>query len=182
MCDLLGVPDIDCVMTASERARFESLFLAHCPEVRSYARRRVGPDVADDVVADVFVVVWRRLEEVPKDALPWLLGCARRVIANQRRSTRRRDALVERLRTVGVSDDEQPIGGSGELRRALATLSESDREVLMLIAWEGLRPAQAAMVVGCSERAFAMRLHRARRRLAAELHGTVIDRPQTEVM
>ena len=128
------------------------------------------------------MVAWRRLDDVPEDALPWLLGCARRVIANQRRTTRRRDALVERLRTVGVSHDEEAIGSSGELRRALGALSESDREVLMLIAWEGLKPAQAAIVVGCTERAFAMRLHRARRRLAGELERTVIDRPQAEVM
>ena len=169
-------------MAPTDRARFESLFFAYCPQVRSYARRRVGADVADDVVGEVFVVAWRRLDEVPEDALPWLLGCARRVIANQQRGARRRDALVERLRQAGAPDFLEEVRESGELRVALAALSERDREVLMLVAWEELRPAQAAVVLGCSERAFAMRLHRARRKLAAELQKTVSERPQSKVM
>jgi RNA polymerase sigma-70 factor (ECF subfamily) len=156
-------------MRRDEHVGFENLFREHCAGVRGYALRRVGADLADEVVSEVFVVAWRRFADVPSDALPWLLGCARRVIANQRRSASRQRALSVRLaqvRPVQVSDE---LGSGGRLRRALSMLSERDREVLMLIAWEDLSAAGAAQVLGCSERAFAMRLHRARRRLAGEL-------------
>ncbi len=146
------------------RRRLEQLFVEHSAAVRAYAARRVGRDAVDDVASDVFVVAWRRLEDMPEDALPWLLACARRIIANQRRSARRWTALRDRL------IDERPApprsaGPDSTLGEALATLSAGDREVLMLVAWEGLDARRAAAVIGCSPRAFAMRLHRARRRL-----------------
>jgi RNA polymerase sigma-70 factor (ECF subfamily) len=166
-------------MTADRRARFERLFREHCPSVRGYARRRVGVDLADEVVSDVFVVVWRRLDEIPEDALPWLLGCARRAIANQRRGSGRRHALSERLRQARPAEAVDEISSGGELRRALSMLGERDREVLMLIAWEDISPAEAAVVLGCSPRAFAMRLHRARRRLAAQLDKQKVSRETT---
>jgi RNA polymerase sigma-70 factor (ECF subfamily) len=150
------------------RHGLEALFAAHAGSVRAYARRRIDAATADDTVSEVFVIAWRRLEEVPEDALPWLLGCARRVLANQRRSTRRGEALTRRLEGAsapagwtGVSD--------GPLALALAELGERDREILLLICWEGLEPAQAARVLGCSRNALAVRLHRARRRLAIAL-------------
>jgi RNA polymerase sigma-70 factor (ECF subfamily) len=150
------------------RRRLERLFVEHSAAVRAYAARRVAADVVDDVSSDVFVVAWRRLEDMPEDALPWLLACARRIIANQRRSARRWAALHNRL------IDERPrpaafAAPDSALGDALATLSGGDREVLMLVAWEGLDARQAAVVIGCSQRAFAMRLHRARRRLAAAM-------------
>jgi RNA polymerase sigma-70 factor, ECF subfamily len=167
---LEGLVDIGTCMDDTERRRrLERLFAEHSAAVRAYAERRIAHDVVDDVASDVFVVAWRRLEDVPEDALPWLLACARRIIANQSRSARRRAALRERL-----IDRQQPFspgltGPDPVLGQALATLSASDREVLMLVAWEGLRAGQAAVVIGCSQRAFAMRLHRARRRLAAAM-------------
>jgi RNA polymerase sigma-70 factor, ECF subfamily len=149
--------------------RFERLFSANVAAVRAYARRRVDPVAADDAVSEVFVIAWRRLDDVPEDALPWLLGCARRVLAHQRRRVGRDAALVERLAmsarvapTITVSDD-------AVLGRALAQLRDRDRELLLLIAWEGLEPAQAAEVLGCSRSAVDTRLHRARKRLAEAL-------------
>lgn len=151
-----------------QRRRLERLFLEHSAAVRAYAARRIAPDVVDDVSSDVFVVAWRRLEDVPQDALPWLLACARRIIANQRRSARRSTALRDRL--IAERPPSVDLGGSDSaLGEALATLSAGDREVLMLVAWEGLDAQRAAIVIGCSPRAFAMRLHRARRRLAAAM-------------
>lgn len=79
------------------RSRLEDLFSAHAVAVRAYARRRVDPAAADDAVSEVFVIAWRRLEDVPDDALPWLLGCARNVLAHQGRRSRRDRALVDRL-------------------------------------------------------------------------------------
>jgi RNA polymerase sigma-70 factor (ECF subfamily) len=151
------------------RARLEGLYATHAAAVRAYLRRRTDAATADDVLSDVFVVAWRRLEEVPQDPVPWLLACARNVLANSQRGDRRRAALIDRLAAtarrqgVGIED-----GGSA-IAEALATLGERDREALLLVAWEGLSSEQAAAVLGCSRRTFAMRLHRARKRLSAAL-------------
>lgn len=152
------------------RRRLEALFTSYGRDVLAYARRRIDVATADDVLDEVFVVAWRRLEEIPAgDPLPWLLACARRVVANQRREERRRAALVNRL-AVEASISEGPVEPSdGALARALASISERDREVLLLVAWEGLSAEQAAAVVGCSRPTFLVRLHRARRRLSAAL-------------
>jgi RNA polymerase sigma-70 factor, ECF subfamily len=151
------------------RRRLEALFSEHAAPVRAYARRRVTSTMADDVVSDVFVVAWRRLDDVPEDGLPWLLGCAQRIIANHRRSGRRQTALFDRLSREPTAAPQGQAPTDSVLGEALARLSDGDREVLMLTAWEGLEPARAAAVVGCSPRAFAMRLHRARRRLSAAM-------------
>jgi RNA polymerase sigma-70 factor (ECF subfamily) len=128
----------------------------------------VPPGDVDDVVSDVFVIAWRRLDDMPGDGLPWLLGCARRLIANRVRGTRRQAALRHRLGLERPSPSPVPVADSG-LARGLAALSPGDREALMLVAWEGLDHSRAAVVVGCSPRAFSMRVHRARRRLAAAM-------------
>jgi DNA-directed RNA polymerase specialized sigma24 family protein len=118
---------------------------------------------------EVFVIACRRLDQVPAEPLPWLLACARRVLANQRRSADRQRAVAARLTvTSAPAPPEWELGGDS-LLRALAMLSERDREVLLLIAWEGLEPAQAAAALERSRATLAVRLHRARRRLAAAL-------------
>jgi RNA polymerase sigma factor (sigma-70 family) len=154
--------------------RFERLFRDSYPLVRAYALRRAAPEVAQDVVADTFLVAWRRLEDVPGDALPWLYATARRVLANHRRSAARGAALEQRLGgAAGVGGAATDLGESvadAELiRLALARLSDRSREALMLVAWEGLDGTRAADAAACSKAAFAVRLHRARARLAAEL-------------
>jgi RNA polymerase sigma-70 factor, ECF subfamily len=165
------------------RVRFELLYGAHAPAVKAYVLRRASPSVADDLVAEVFVVCWRRFEEVPAAPLPWLLGVARRVLSTQRRGERRGVALQQRLAqhagaragdnarsTLGVSLSTMPVDASGTaLRTALAQLSEPDRELLMLIAWEELSPTQAAAAMGVTAATVRVRLHRARRRLARAL-------------
>jgi RNA polymerase sigma-70 factor (ECF subfamily) len=150
------------------RRRLEILFTRHSAAVRAYAARRVAPGDVDDVASDVFVVAWRRLDDVPDDALPWLLACARRIIANRVRGTRRQAALRHRLGLERPASPGVPIADSG-LAAGLATLNPRDREALLLVAWDGLDHTSAALVVGCSARAFAMRVHRARRRLAAAI-------------
>lgn len=146
----------------------EALFREHADAVHAYASRRAGAGSADDVVSEVFAVAWRRIDDVPDPALPWLLGCARRVLANQRRGERRAGALRSRLassQACPLTTDE----GDGLLREALNELGGRDREVLLLTAWEGLGPAETAIVLGCSKGAAAVRLHRARKRLEAAL-------------
>jgi RNA polymerase sigma factor (sigma-70 family) len=149
--------------------RVDQLFADHARAVRAYALRRVDPATADDVVSDVFVVAFRRLEVIPEPPLPWLLATARKIIANQRRATGRREALSADLQPLqaGVWRDEH--GDDHALLAGLARLSERDREVILLVAWEELDPASAAAVLGCSRATFSVRLHRARRRLAAAM-------------
>jgi RNA polymerase sigma-70 factor, ECF subfamily len=160
-------------MAGARDERFEVLFRENYPAVRAYALRRASRDAAQDVVADTFLVAWRRLDDVPADALPWLYGVARRVLANQRRSADRSAALEERLTHAAPSGSEaDPADRAADaeiLRLALGRLSEPSREALMLVAWQGLSGARAAQAAGCSRTAFAVRLHRARARLAAEL-------------
>jgi RNA polymerase sigma-70 factor (ECF subfamily) len=148
------------------RMRLEQLFAAHAGAVRAYARRRIDPVSADDTVSEVFAIAWRRLDDVPEVSLPWLLGCARRVLAHQRRRLHRDVALAERL---GRAPAQPAPRDDPVLGWALSQLNERDRELLLLIAWEGLDPAQAAQVLGCTRNALAVRLHRARKRLAAVL-------------
>jgi RNA polymerase sigma factor (sigma-70 family) len=153
--------------------RFEELFRENYAAVRAYALRRAPGDVAQDVVADTFLVAWRRIDDVPGDALPWLYGVARRVLANERRSAGRRAALEERLATeqpaAAPGDALETVGDAELVRAALARLSERHREALILVAWHGLSGARAARAAGCSSAAFAVRLHRARARLTAEV-------------
>jgi RNA polymerase sigma-70 factor (ECF subfamily) len=161
-------------VVVERRLRFELLYAKYASTVKAYVLRRVEASTADDVVAEVFVVCWRRFEEVPPDPLPWLLAVARRVLSTQRRGERRRGALHDRLATTAPSASlaafvEPPGGvtdmGDGVLAAALAQLSETDRELLLLIAWDGLTPAQAAIVLDVKPATARVRLLRARRRL-----------------
>jgi RNA polymerase sigma-70 factor, ECF subfamily len=159
-------------MEPTRHDRFEELFRVNYAAVRGYALRRAPRDVAQDVVAETFLVAWRRLEDVPDDALPWLFGVARRVLANERRSADRRTALEQRVATstvTGAADAADRLGDAELMRAALAELSEDHREALMLVAWHGLTGARAARAAGCSPATFAVRLHRARAKLAAQL-------------
>lgn len=158
--------------TQEDQERFRELFEQHRGAVLAYARRRVDGDAAADVVADTFLVTWRRLDDVPEDPLPWLYGVARRVVANQRRAGRRAESLMSALLRVPRAPAPEPGDGllaADGVRAALDSLSERDREALRLVAWEGLDPERAAQAAGCSRAAFAVRLHRARKRLATAL-------------
>lgn len=151
-----------------EERRFEAIYREHFASVDAYARRRV-PSRADDVVADTFLVVWRRLEEVPADALPWLYGVARRVVSNIRRSSQRQEAVAERLAGAYAPETSELQEGDGQLLSALARLSERDRELLLLVYWEDLEPRRAAQALGCTRATVATRLWRAHRRLRIEI-------------
>jgi RNA polymerase sigma-70 factor (ECF subfamily) len=150
----------------------EDLYRAHAKHVLAYALRRSDTATAEDVVSEVFLVANRRLVEVPADARPWLYGVARRVLANQRRSEKRRAALHAALGVLArdrATASPPAFPADTPLLEALATLRPDDREVVMLTAWEDLDATGAAAVLGCSARAVYTRLHRARARLQAEL-------------
>jgi RNA polymerase sigma factor (sigma-70 family) len=169
--------------TAQRRARFEDLYVRSWSVVRRYAARRAAPSDVDDIVSETFLVAWRRLEAIPADELPWLLGVARKVLATRRRGADRHIRLVERLAAEPVPDfgePEPPAYSPEQIHAALAQLPESDREVLMLVYWDDLTPTRAARVLGSSSVATRVRLHRARaklqRLLAAEKPEGAEDR------
>ncbi|GAA2660409.1 MULTISPECIES: RNA polymerase sigma factor [Actinosynnema] len=156
--------------------RFRALHRECYPDLLRFVERRVVGGEAEDVVASAFLVAWRRLDEVPSDARPWLFGVARRAMANHRRGVLRRRALDVRVAVVGESGGEQVDFAGGavalvDLERAWRGLSAADREVLALVAFDGLSGEQAAVVLGCRRTTFAMRLKRARERLASAVGG-----------
>jgi RNA polymerase sigma-70 factor (ECF subfamily) len=139
--------------------------------VYAYALRRSDRETADEVTARVFLVAARRRRSVPADPLPWLYGVARRVLAEERRSQRRRQGLNGRLRSTAVEDVSEPTLPDQSLARALRSISATDREALLLCYWEELDLAQIARVMGCTRAAAAVRLHRARGRLRRALES-----------
>ncbi len=158
-------------------SRFERCFRDNYAAVLAFAIRRMSNRAAaEDAAAETFAVAWRRRQLIPPEPLPWLYGIALRVVANQHRSGRRRRRLDERLaqEARARAASPEPVDGlhrRDAFSRAFARLSEGEREVLRLVAWEGLETREAAAVLGCSGAAFRVRLHRARRQLAKHLEA-----------
>jgi len=156
---------------ADER-RLEELFRAHADAVLTFLRHRTDQETAQDVLIETFLIAWRKLDEVPDEPRGWLYGVARRVLANHVRSQGRTAAVVERLITQTRPVPPTPIEDAiheHDVLTALANLPERDREVLLLAGWYDLTGAQAAQALRCSQAAYHLRLHRARRRLRAVL-------------
>ena len=153
--------------------RFEKVYEQHFRAVLRFALVRVGPDLAKEVAAETFLVAWRRLADLPAEPRPWLLGVARKVAAGQLRSSTRLRALRARILTLEAADGSgefaQRVVEQDEVLATLDALRPSDRDVLVLVAWDDLSPADAAQVLGISKAAFCVRLHRARRRFAETL-------------
>ena len=156
-------------------ARFEQIYAEHRDAVRAFVRRRAPDAVVDDVVSETFLVCWRKLDRVPAEPLPWLYAVARKTLANQRRRLARDERLGDAASASDVAEPE-PVGDSA-LAAAFAALSERDREVLRLVAWEGLSLGETAIVLGCSAVACRVRYHRAKTRLARRLEGATNFRP-----
>ena len=164
--------------------RFDALFHAYSRDVIAYCgwRSDVSGE-ADDAVADVFLTAWRRLDDLPDGnaARVWLYATARRVLANQRRSRRRRSALRERLASEATDLAVEAFAAGSDDRavhEALRRLRPNDREVLLLAEWERLTPAEIATVLGCRTVTARGRLHRARFRFRVafeELRGAEDD-------
>ena len=152
---------------------FRALYDGNFTAVLGYALRRVDrPADAADVVSEVFLVAWRRYAEAPPgDGRPWLFGIARNVLANYHRSARRRQRLGGRLGdTLAREVEPDPAVGVAEwdrVRRVLLRLGPDDRELLMLVGWDGLTPSEAAAVIGIGPSTARMRLSRARARFRA---------------
>jgi RNA polymerase sigma factor (sigma-70 family) len=152
------------------RERLTRLWVDHHEQVVRFAARRILPELVDDVVSETFLVAWRRLDDVPPDARPWLFGVARNVLATHLRTQGRWRALGVRLEqepqaTRQGADDQ--AAERADLRRGWELLSDADREVIALVAWDGLTTVEAAKVLGCRPTTFSVRLTRARKRLLA---------------
>lgn len=159
--------------TPSSHARFRALFDQYHDEMSRYCHRRLGPVDANDATADVFVIAWRRLDDVPpgNDARLWLYGVARNVVSGHRRTIARRVRLAGRLEREGT---EEPAGPetvvvrnalSEAVLEALDRLEPADRAVLTLKTWEELSHAEIGQVLGVSQHAVDMRINRALGRL-----------------
>jgi RNA polymerase sigma-70 factor (ECF subfamily) len=159
-------------VVVSDEQRFRQVYAGNFQPLLAYALRRVEqPADAADIVAETFLVAWRRCREIPagEQARLWLYGVARRVLANHDRGGVRRERLGGRLRarltmTAG-GDPGNEVPERLAVRAALARLGELDREILFLTVWEGLEPREAAEVLQVSPAAARTRLSRARVRL-----------------
>ena len=154
-------------------AWFEDLYRSHHGAVLAYARRRVNDP--DDVVAEVFAAAWRSRDRVPSPALPWLYRTASNHVLHAYRSQGRRDRLSRRAAELDAVAADHADGVATRLdaahrvEAALARLSDADRELLRLLAWDDLGQDRIAFVLGCSTATLRVRLRRARIRFAAHL-------------
>jgi RNA polymerase sigma factor (sigma-70 family) len=159
------------------RRQFDALFASYSADIVAYCGwRAASASDAQDAAAEVFLTAWRRLDALPEGdaARVWLYATARRVIANQRRSSRRQAALYERLALDAAAGVREPASSDREetlVHEALGRLGPRDREVLLLAEWEGLSSAQIATVMGCLAMTARGRLHRARRRFRTVFEG-----------
>ncbi|WP_168221116.1 RNA polymerase sigma factor [Actinomadura sp. WMMA1423] len=163
---------------------FDELYGRYFARVYAYAVTRVGGTLAEEVASETFAVAWRRRDVVPDVPLAWLIGVARNVIREQYRDALRQDLIAAELHAWAAAppvagDVAEVVVDRDVLLRGLAALPEGDREVLMLLGWHGLSPGEAAGVLGCSRPAFAMRVHRARRRLDRHIEDASHDRDGT---
>lgn len=151
---------------------FEALYEAHYEDLLRYAVRRVEQPVdAADIVSETWTIAWRRRSDLPPPAEQrlWLFGVARRVLANHRRGRLRQTRLSDRLRTELQQVPAMTPAADDRVTQALRRLSQRDREVLFLSAWEDLSPEDIGKVLGCTAASARVRLHRARTRLRAAL-------------
>ena len=160
---------------------FEELYNTCFAEIWRFVRRRSETTAdADDVAAEVFAIAWRRRVELPPDdeRRLWLYGIARNVVRNHKRSAFRQRRLTTRLqhlRVVTKGETSGPVERDDGLWLALSRLSEPDRELLLMRAWDGLAVGEIAKILDCTTNAASIRLSKARARLRTEL--TKKDRP-----
>jgi RNA polymerase sigma-70 factor (ECF subfamily) len=156
-------------MGSPEDDRFRRLAREHSPAIGNYLRRRLYPLTLadlDDLVEETLLVVWRRIDSVPDEAeLPWMIGVARNVLRNARRSQYRRSNFESTLpRAPDDPSAEDLVVADASVRDALLALNDDDREVLMLNAWDGLDTHALGVALSITTNAAAVRLTRAQAR------------------
>lgn len=167
--------------TAARERRFRVLYADHYDQVLRFVARRSSPASAEDVVAEAFLVAWRRLDDVPSrvgEALPWLYAVARNCLLNSTRAAGRQGALAVRIAEVSPADshlahlDTDHIARRVDLAAAWHHLTDAEQEVLALALWEDLPSPAAARVLGTTAAAYRLRLSRARHALRRHLEPT----------
>lgn len=165
-------------MSSPAQNRFNRLYDELWSDLRGYLRRRCTTDAdADDLLAETFTIVWRRIADVPAghDSRPWIFGIARNLIREYYRGRDRRRQITDRLLSELVTRPAAESGPRKELDdlavtiQALGLLNEADRELIQLVAWEGLSHADCGVILQCSTNAVGIRLHRARARLQEKI-------------
>lgn len=167
-------------MSASDEERFRALYRRHHPAIIAYFARRIGSQDAADASDDVFAVAWRRFATVPEgdEALRWLYGAARNVLANRRRGQRRGNRLLARigaLRQLDLLGPEPQVLRNLESQHVvevLASMRPDDQELVLLSYWEGLTHAEIGQVLGCSKSAVDARMHRVLQRMRKAISRT----------
>jgi RNA polymerase sigma-70 factor, ECF subfamily len=152
--------------------RFRALYADAYADVLAFAQRRGHPSQAEDVVAEAFLVVWRRFEDAPRrrdDARAWVFGIVRHCLLNARRGQGRQDALEVRVASASRNEPGEPSAELIDLAAAWRRLRPAEQEVLALTVFEDLTSAQAARVLGISAATYWIRLMRARRALRGHL-------------
>lgn len=160
---------------AAARQQFEAIYRVAYEPLQRYLRRRTTLEEAEEALDDVLLVLWQKLPALSQDDyLPWCYGVARRTLANRRRSQQRRLRLLDRLireSSPPVVHEEAELDDYPELAGAFAQLSEPDREILRLWAWEGLEAREIALVLGTTANAVSLRLSKARKKLGRFMGG-----------
>jgi RNA polymerase sigma factor (sigma-70 family) len=149
------------------RIQFEEFYRSHYNAISRYVARRLPASSHDEVVAEVFVVAWRKSTTAAEPSLPWLYRIARYEVNHERRRLGRHPVVAE-LNDLGLTDT-LPLEDVFDFSRALDQLSESDAELLRLVHWEELSRIDIAEVLGCSVNAANVRYHRALDRLSGAL-------------
>ncbi|GAA1638530.1 RNA polymerase sigma factor [Georgenia ruanii] len=152
----------------SDAEKFTRLYREHRAELERFVRRRLPPPQVEDVIAEAFLVAWRRLDAAPAELRPWLFGIARNLMLTAARTHGRWHALHVRLAAEPEPADLElaaDVASRTDLVRAWGMLTPGEREVLTLVAWDGLTAREAATVLGCEAGTFRVRLLRARRHL-----------------
>jgi RNA polymerase sigma-70 factor (ECF subfamily) len=167
---------------ADAHARLDACFRAYGDRVLAYLLHRTDRETAQDVLQEVFVTAFRKAAQLPDPPIGWLLGAARRLLANAERGARRRDRLALHIADVPPPSAAGDDVAGDVVAAALVQLSAADREVLTLSAWYELSADDAAQALGCSRSAYTVRLHRARRRLADRLRADGYRHEPTDSM
>jgi RNA polymerase sigma factor (sigma-70 family) len=165
---------------AEREQRFEVLYQATAKNLLAFiVRRAADPEQAADLLAEAYTVAWRRLDEIPSglQATLWLYGVARNLLMKSNGQQRSRQALVHDLtrelaRLAAYRPETTDEGLTETMTACLARLPEKQREVLLLTAWEGLKPREIAKITGSTANVVRVRLHHARQQLARELRPT----------
>jgi RNA polymerase sigma-70 factor (ECF subfamily) len=143
--------------------------------LRYFARRVYFPEDASDCLSETLTIMWQKRARIPKDedqARFWSYGIARGVLSNYRRGHMRRQRLSERLHNELVSDNAfEKVDVDEELTDAMQALKPADRELLILIVWDGLPVSAAGAILGLKPEAARARYSRTRKKLRHSLQS-----------